>query len=222
MEEVSYTSPPPYSIAIDIIRQMHHRQKFPLLKSRDIYQHIFHKCVPIIEDNYPLFKWKSIWKRVNNTFIGISEREFLFRCLHETLATNQRLQMLKIRDNGNCDKCGEVEYSLHIFYFCKNIQCVVKWFQNILIKLGNMSSSQFLRTLMLDFKASDRKYDNMITLLISDYLYVLWLSKKKEYNTDQTLNFLKNKFNYSRWITKCLLKDNMNAYFPNAYVNYIF
>ena len=130
IQEVSFTSPLPYTVAINTIRQMYHHQNFPNLRSKHVYLNIFQKCTPAIEENYPLFNWKRIWERINNPFIGINEREFLFKYMHETLATNQRLEMLKIRDNGKCNKCGEAEYSLHIFYFCRDIGIIVKWFQD--------------------------------------------------------------------------------------------
>ena len=50
---------------------------------------------------------------------GLHERELLFRYIHETLATNQRLHMLKIKANDEYDNCGQIAYSLHIIYLCK-------------------------------------------------------------------------------------------------------
>ena len=158
---------------------------------------------------------------MNNRFIGKYEREFLFKYIHETIATNKRLVMLRIRDNGNCDKCGAEENSLHIFYFCENIKPIVTGFRNVLVKMGMRKECNLIDVLMLNFSSKDEKVTNVISLLVSDYLYVLWVSKKKDYCNDQTFEYLKSKLNYSRWTLKCLLKDHI-SYFPRIYINFEF
>ena len=220
--EVSYISPPFYSDAINCIRKVYHHPTFPLLKSKDIYNSISSKCKPVVEANYPFSDWGRIWKRINSSYIGINEREFLFRYVHETLANNHRLFMLKIRQNSDCDKCGETEYSLHIFYFCKNIRVVRDWFVGILFNLCNISRSEVLNAFLLNFEYRDKKHDNLVLLLITDYLYVLWISKKKNYNNQEIFSFLKRKFNYSRWFIKTVFGNIFTLSFPSKYLDYQF
>ena len=222
INEVSYISTPFYSEAIGCIRKVYHQPKFPKLKSKEIYRCLITKSKPVVEANYPLSDWNRVWKRINNPLVDISEREFLFRYIHETLASNQRLFMLNIRDNGNCDKCGEAEHSLHIFYFCEGIRNIRNWFMNILSRLCNISSSEVLNALLLNFKYCEAKHDNLVLIVISDYLYVLWISRMKNYDNQQIFLYLKNKFKYSRWLIKCLLEKNITELFPKKYIDYEF
>ena len=81
----------------------------------------------------------------------------MYRYIHETLATNQRLYMLKIKDNSDCEKCGESEHQLHIFYFCKSIKYCVNWFQKILLKVCELCSYKFLEIVLYNIVLKNKK-----------------------------------------------------------------
>lgn len=115
------------------------------MKSKYIYKVVIGRFKPLVEENYPLLRWKKIWENLHNSVIGVKERDFLYRYLHETLATNKRLELLKKRDNGNCCRCGDAEYSLHVFYFCKDIKVIVNWLKVKLSQVCKISSKEFLK-----------------------------------------------------------------------------
>ena len=221
-EEVSYVSNTYYSIAIDVIRKVCRCKSFPLLTNKLVYNYIRPNTEPNVHSNYPLFDWGKIWKNVNNKLIGLREREFIYKYMHESLATNMRLKMLKIRTDGSCDRCGEDEFQMHIFYTCPVIKDVFIWFKTVLYNLCTIERDNILRILMLDFKCKNNKCNNVAVVLIVDYFYVLWVSKKKCYETTDILKFLKSKLTYSKWLFERLLNRNMSNYFNSKYIMYDF
>ena len=219
IKDVSYVTPPYYSIAVTYIRMIIKHPNFPHINSKDIYVILKPKTKALVEGNYPLLKWEKVWKNLNNAFIDARVREVLYRYIHDTLATNKRLEWLNIKTNGNCSRCSESEFSMHIFYFCKSIEFIVTWFRVLLGKLCKCKSTQFLKILMLDVECYSKKDKNTAIMLISDYIYCLWISRQKGYNVNQTFSFLKGRINYSRWTNQCILGNNMHLYFTNSYVN---
>ena len=75
---------------------------------------------------------------------------------------------------------------------------------------------------MMDFNCTTTKGNNVAAVLIVDYLYVLWISRNKNYGHVQILKFLKNKFVYSRWVLECLLNIRLEKYFSKKYIIYDF
>ena len=222
IETVSLTTPTFYTVAIDCIRKVCRNKGFPLLKSKDIYAIIMPKIKPIVEDSYPLLDWELTWKSVNVSFIGTIEREFVFKYIHGTLATNQRLEMLKLRTNGRCERCGESEYIMHLVYFCNFIRPTLRYFQNTLLETCNIKNDRFLNTLLFNFVYKTKKEFNTAVILIVGYLYVVWVSKKHEYTKEETLEFVKSIFHYDRWILNMSLKDNVKTLFTKKYIDYRF
>ena len=222
IKELSYVSNSYYSIAIMVIRKVIRCKNFPSLSNKIVYNCICPDIQPVVNSNYPLFNWEQIWKNVNNSFIGLREREFLYRYIHETLATNKRLKMLKIKTDSACDRCGQEETSIHIFYTCPFIKDILLWFQEVLFKLCNVEKNSYLKIFMLDFRCKTKKISNVALVLIVDYLYVLWVSKKKDYSCEKILSFLKSKIVYSRWLLGYLLNIKMKTYFDMKYINYDF
>ena len=222
IKEVSYISSPYYATAIEIIRKVIKCKNFPLLTNKMVYDYISPAPQPIVCGSYPLFDWENIWRNMNNKILGLREREFMYKYIHETLATNMRLRMLKIKDDGSCDRCGEEEYQMHIFYTCTYTKDVFMWFKNVLFNICSIKRDSFLRILMLDFKCRNEKCNNVALVLIVDYLYVLWVSKKKYYDSVDILKFLKSKLMYSKWLYECLFKKGMQKVFNDKYIGYDF
>ena len=222
VKEMAYVSPNFYSKAINVIRKSYHHEKFPVLSSKNIYCLLMPDIIPKTEENYPLLDWKCIWKSVNISFIGIMEREFIFKYVHGTLATNQRLKILSIKESDQCDNCQEPEYILHIFYFCSYIMPILMYFKCVLFHICNINKDNFLSTLMFNFKYKTKKDYNSAMILIVGYLYAIWVSKKKKYTKDETIAYVKSKFCYDRWLMKNVYKENLTQVFTKEYTNYVF
>ena len=222
LDEVSYCPPVYYSIAIESIRKVYHHKNFPLIKSKDIYQSLLPYATPLMEMNYPLNDWHEIWQNVNHFLIGVEERGFIYRYIHESLATNQRLQLLKIRDNGNCESCGNPENAFHIFYFCKTIKYVVNWFERVVRDTCELESYNWLKILLYDIKGKSRKDRNTTIILITTYLYCLWISRKKGHNISQSIGFLKGRLYYQRWLMRNIFGNNIKLYITTKYQDYVF
>ena len=222
LDEVCYCPPEHYSIAIDCIRKVYNHKKFPLIKSNDIYKILLPNGKPSVEINYPLNDWVKIWENVNNILIGVEERNFIYRYIHETLATNQRLYMLKIRDNESCERCGDPENAFHIFYFCKTIKCVVDWFENFLKNTCKIDSYNWLKILLFEIQSHSKIDKDTAVLLITNYLYCMWIGRKKGYNVLQIIGFLKGRLCYQRWLIRKRFGNNTKLYITERYENYVF
>ena len=103
-----------------------------LRTSRDIYNLILVKQVAKVEEKYCLFNWKTIWKNVASKLIRSDERCVLFKYLHEILPNNLRLYEIKRKPSPNCDICNLEENNLHMMYYCKNKQSLVKFLRGLL------------------------------------------------------------------------------------------
>ena len=222
VKEMAFQSPNFYSIAIGVIRKNYHHEKFPVLNSKNIYGLLIPNITPKTEENYPLLDWKCIWKSVNISFIGHIEREFIFKYAHGTLATNQRLKILSIKESDKCDNCEEPEYILHVFYFCRYIRSILEYFKSVLFEICDINNDNFLRTLMFNFKYKTKKDYNSAIILIVGYMYAIWVSKKRKYTKDETIAYVKSKFCYDRWLMKNLYKDNLNQVFTKEYIDIVF
>ena len=221
-KELSFLATPYYGFAIDIIRKICKHKKFPSIKSKEIYSIIKPNVKASVEENYPLFKWNVIWENINKPFIGILERELIYRYIHGTLATNQRLKILSIRENGKCDYCEEIEYISHIFYFCKFIRESLLYFQNVLFHCCHINKDKLMHTLMFNFEYKSNKDRNSSIIMITGYIYAVWVSKKKKYTKEQTCTFIKSKLCYDRWLLRNLYKNQMTKIFTKNYIECVF
>ena len=105
---------------------------------------------PSIENNYPLFNWKVIWRNVFSEFIEFDSRVILYKYVHEVLATNDRLFMMKLSNENKCVNCGGLDNNMHMFYFCPLAKQLVLWFKDLFFKMCKVKEKNFLRILKLD------------------------------------------------------------------------
>ena len=218
-KELSYITSPFYSGVIENIRVVSKHKNFPNLKSKDMYGIIFPKSQPSVEDNYPLYMWKSVWENLNNPVIGIKERDFLFRHLHERLATNTRLKLLGIRSDGSCDFCGEPEYAMHIFYFCKKVNRVFHWFKCKFRLMCTVKQNEWLRLLMLDIKGKSKVDQNTVVILISTYLYCIWIIRLQKIDEKDVICFVKGKLNHVRWSLNTIYGENLGKFVTQQFIS---
>ena len=54
------------------------------------------------------------------------ERENEFFILHDVVMSGHKAWAMKMRDNANCDKCGTIQDTKHIFKTCVNAQAAWK------------------------------------------------------------------------------------------------
>ena len=220
-QELSYISPMFYSGVVENIRKIHKHAKFPRIKSKEIYSALRTKSPPLVEEDYPLLHWKRIWGNVNNPIVGIREREFMFKYLHERLPTNKRLELLGIRNNGNCELCNEPEYTMHIFYFCKGIKSSFNWFKRKLKLMCKLEDSNWFELLMLDIKGKSKRDQNTAALLICNYLYCVWISHTQKFSEGETVSLIKGKIYYLRWFLNVVYETKMNEYVTKEFSSVI-
>ena len=63
-------------------------------------------------------------------------------------------------------------------------------------------------TLMYSFKYKTRKDRNAAVILITSYIYAVWLSKKKNYTKEKIIIYSKSKLYYDRWLMIDMYKDD--------------
>ena len=92
---VSFTGTSYFDEVIKVLRLCLKIPNFPHVKTNTIYEEIKPKCRPAVEENYPLFKWKEVWRNIGFHHITPTERDTLYRHLHEILPNNKRLFQMK-------------------------------------------------------------------------------------------------------------------------------
>ena len=207
--DVSYVTPTFYAKAIEGIRLVCKDKKFPILNSKDIYCQLFSKVPAKVESNYPLLSWGKIWENINNELIGIREREFLYKYMHEVLPTNVRLKFMKLRDSENCEFCNDIEFTMHIFYFCSKIKNFFNWFCIKLASMCSITNNNWLKLLFFDFDCKTNRDRNTAIILICNYLYVVWIGRTKNLDEREMICYFKGRLNFSKWTLKEVYRDKL-------------
>ena len=207
--DVSYVTPTFYAKAIEGIRLVCKDKKFPILNSKDIYCQLFSKVPAKVESNYPLLSWGKIWENINNELIGIREREFLYKYMHEVLPTNVRLKFMKLRDSENCEFCNDIEFTMHIFYFCSKIKNFFNWFCIKLASMCSITNNNWLKLLFFDFDCKTNRDRNTAIILVCNYLYVVWIGRTKNLNEREMICYFKGRLNFSKWTLKLVYRDKL-------------
>lgn len=65
---------------------------------------------------------------------SIQNRFSAFKVLHKLIYSNNRLNLIGLRDNNKCERCGEVENTEHLLYKCES---VLKMWENIVKIIEN-------------------------------------------------------------------------------------
>ena len=122
---VSYTSTSYYNKGIITIRKCLKINSFPNISSKIIYGHLLDIQPPRIQDNYPLYNWKYIWKNLH------------FKYLHENLSNKHILKQIKRSRDDLCEMLNLHTYGVlyyctiivrpnHSYVICENIAVLVK------------------------------------------------------------------------------------------------
>ena len=103
---------------------------FPVLNNKKMYIHMLPKEKPVVEDLYPQFKWRNIWSNFCDLRIIPFDKDIIYKHIHVTLATNNRLAMLNLVNSNTCNMCSEekVQTAIHLLYECTYIGPFYQWF----------------------------------------------------------------------------------------------
>ena len=75
---------------------------------------------------------------------------------------------------------------------------------------------------MYNFEYKSNKDRNSSIIMITGYIYAVWVSKKKKYTKEQTYTFIKSKLCYDRWLLRNLYKNQMTKIFTKNYIECVF
>ena len=221
-DDLAFISPHFYSCAIDVLRRICNIEGFLMMNSKHVYDVLIPNIAPKVEEAYPLFNWQVIWTNLHVKFIAPKQRELLYRYIHETLPTNDRLLMLGIKDNNRCDQCTEIENNMHIFYFCKQKVVLVNWITDTIKALcGPNIRVNLMRFLMFHIDIKCKKIKNTIIMLLSDYIFCVWIGRQEGYSVDRILKFLRGRIKYNIWGLRLMLCDDMENWFTANYIKYV-
>lgn len=116
---------------------------------------------------------RKIWKRVWLLSITPKVGHFLFKCLHNSLATRENLFRRSIVDSPACFRCGApMEYSLHILRDCTLSRSAWSILRPSLLAASthNTDVMQWLFYSILSEDDNVAEFGNMIT-------WALWYSR---------------------------------------------
>ena len=68
--------------------------------------------------------WKALFTMGEKCKTNIRSKYFQYQVLHRTIMTNRKLLQFNLRDNANCDFCGEIESITHLLYKCEHVKQV--------------------------------------------------------------------------------------------------
>ena len=66
--------------------------------------------------------WSSLYQMADRCKINVRSKYFQFQILHRSIMTNRKLYQFNLRDNEECDQCGEIETISHLLYNCNYIK----------------------------------------------------------------------------------------------------
>ena len=208
---VSYTSTPYYNKGILTIRKCLKMNTFPNISSKQTYSHLLEIHPPRIQDKYPLYDWKYIWKNLHFKYIPVNVREIMFKYLHEILPNKHRLKQIRRSTDDLCDICELPETNIHMVYHCTGIALPKKFLNNLLThcRVGEINLLKFM---FLDISKRNKKLKNTVIILTVLYISSIWYGRK---NKRQILNIYTSVvLNHLNFLKK-LLGDSMNNIFAS-------
>lgn len=72
---------------------------------------------------------------------------------------------------------------------------------------------------MYSFKYKNKTDRNTAVILITGYIYSVWISKKNKFTKEQTIGYFKSKLYYDRWILKNIFMGNIGKVFNKKYLD---
>ena len=208
---VSYTSTSYYNKGIITIRKCLKINSFPNISSKIIYGHLLDIQPPRIQDKYPLYNWKYIWKNLHFKYIPVNSREILFKYLHEILPNKHRLKQIRRSRDDLCESCEIPETNIHMVYQCTSIVRPKRFLCNLLTHCC-VGEINLLKFMFLDISKRDRKLKNTVIILTALYISSIWYGRK---NKGQILNiYISVLLNHLK-ILKKILGDSMENVFAS-------
>ena len=176
---ISRVNAPYFEFTVDTIRKCIGHKNFPNIKSKDIYRIIVPQYHPEIENLYPNYDWKNIWKQLNFRYMNLHDRNIMFRYMYEILTTNKRLAQIRLRESSNCVVCDIEDSNVHMFIYCSLVQECIIWLRRIIFYICGVNFDSLLKVLMLDIPKIDKRNVNSLCIIVSSYISCVWYNRKK-------------------------------------------
>ena len=174
---VAYVSTSYYNKGITTIRKCLRLNSFPNISSRIIYSHLLVKQSPKIEEKYPIYNWKYIWRNLHFKFIQINMREVMFKYLHEILPNKCRLKQIRRSNDDLCERCVVPETNIHMIYYCQDVLLPKRFLIELLLHCC-VGEINLLKFMFLDISKRNKKCKNTIIILIVIYISSVWYGRK--------------------------------------------
>ena len=137
------------------------------------------KVKPKIENEYPLYDWKSIWNNVSFRYVHVSDRPIIFKYMHEILATNKRLCQIGRKENAQCRFCEVEESNIHKFYYCYKMQDCLQWMRKLIFYFCGLNLTSLLEILSFEFPKVNIRVKNTLCIIRSSYISCKWYNREK-------------------------------------------
>ena len=121
---------------------------------------------------------------------------------------------MKIRNNAKCNFCPDEDSHMHIFLNCYIIQASIKWLIKFIEDICNIKINNMEGYLMLDFPYLNKKIVNTLSVIICNYISVIWLNRE---NLEYIDKKVKAKMIRERGFLRYLLKDKFKLIFCSKY-----
>ena len=104
------------------------------------------------------------------------------------MPNNKKLTQMKIRNNAKCNYCPDEDSHMHIFLNCYIIQASIKWLIKFIEDICNIKINNMEGYLMLDFPYLNKKIVNTLSVIICNYISVIWLNRENLEYIDKNRN----------------------------------
>ena len=205
---------PYYEKAIENIKRIHKMKNFPNVNSKEIYSLLLPNVQPKTEIEHPNYQWNKIWKCLNFKYINITDRNITYKFLHGILPNNKKLTQMKIKNSAKCNYCIDEDSHMHRFLSCYIIQKSITWLKNFIEDVCNIKVNNMQTYLMLDFPYINKKISNTLSVIICNYISIVWLNRE---NLEYIDKKVKAKIIRERGFLKYLLKDRFEKLFCIRY-----
>ena len=181
VNDAAIISPPYYQAILSTVDKFLNVPTFPILSNIKMYESMLPKEQPLVENLYPQFNWKKIWKNFCEIRTNPFDKDIIYKHLHTSLATRSRLAMFNIANNNLCNLCneGKEQTDLHIFYECSYIFPFYQWLLNILIQLCNFKPGSNIRFLYYDSFHLNMYQKRICILFLTVYIVTVWKTRKE-------------------------------------------
>ena len=205
---------PYYEYAMDIINLCTSHKDFPNMNSRIVYEILMPMIKPKIEDEYPLYDWKSIWNNISFKFVHVNDRPVIFKYMHEILPNNKRLHQIRLGDNAQCRFCEVEDSNIHRFYYCYKMQDCLQWMRKLIFYLCGLNLTSLLKILSFEFPKVNVRTQNTLCIIVSSYISCTWYNRE---NIESMIYIFKAKIIRDQRLKLSILGDKAKFVFTDNY-----